>query len=85
MENGSLLIANAAKDDSGIWTIQAENGLGVETKQIILNVYPSRVPIQVKINYLTEDNRMYNYVINYVIIIVILGNSRRRRSYIETK
>ena len=48
MENGSLLIANAAQDDSGIWTVQAENGLGVETKQIILNVYPSRVPVGVK-------------------------------------
>ena len=47
LENGSLLISAASLDDTGNWTISAENGLGSVTRHIVLSVHPSRVPIEV--------------------------------------
>ena len=48
LENGSIFISEASLDDSGNWTIIADNGLGkVERKQIHLSVHLSRVPIEV--------------------------------------
>ena len=52
LENGSVTINISEMTDSGTWTIVADNGLGqTARKQIALNVYPSRLPVEV--NYLT--------------------------------
>lgn len=50
LENGSLHFASTELNDTGTWTIVADNGLGqVARKQIALKVHPSRMPIEVVI------------------------------------
>ncbi len=44
----SLRISPAKMNDSGVYTVTADNGLGnVARKQVTLKVQPSRMPIQV--------------------------------------
>jgi len=48
LENGSLHISTSELDDTGTWTIIADNRLGQKArKQVTLNVYPSRLAIEV--------------------------------------
>ena len=48
LENGSLHISPSEMDDTGTWTIVADNGLGQKArKQVTLKVFPSRLAIEV--------------------------------------
>jgi hypothetical protein len=52
LDNGSIHISTAKMDDSGTWTIIADNGLGQKArKQVTLKVFPSRMDIEVRISY----------------------------------
>ncbi len=49
LPGGSLMISPASLDDSGVYTVLADNGLGqVARRQVTLKVYPSRMPIEVQ-------------------------------------
>ena len=49
LENGSLHIVTSKMDDTATWTIIADNGLGQKArKQVTLDVFPSRMDIEVK-------------------------------------
>ena len=46
--DGSLRIASAEMNDTGSWTIVADNRLGqVARKQVALKVHPNQMPIEV--------------------------------------
>ncbi len=47
--DGSLRIGSAEMNDTGSWTIIADNRLGqVARKQVALKVHPNQMPIEVK-------------------------------------
>ena len=49
LPGGSLKIKGALMDDSGVYTILADNGLGqIARNQITLKVHPSKLPIEVR-------------------------------------
>ena len=49
MPGGSLKIEPASMEDSGVYTIIADNGIGqVARNQITLKVHPSKMPIEVR-------------------------------------
>ncbi len=52
LPDGSLRISPADMNDSGVYTVLADNGLGqVARNQLTLKVYPSRMPIEVQFEY----------------------------------
>lgn len=57
--DGSLKIMPAQMNDSGIYTVTADNGVGQPArKQITLKVHPSKMPIQVTI---PNENSVYKF------------------------
>jgi len=56
LDNGSIHISTAKMDDSGTWTIIADNGLGQKArKQVTLKVFPSRMDIEVNVGKDKQD------------------------------
>ena len=70
LEDGSLKLTQATLEDTGNWTVQADNNLGALAREdIMLTVNPERINITVCMINRLPSNTLVKKIIKYLIFL----------------